>query len=131
MGLARAVPIALFGGACACWIAAVVTGGARVTVLLIVPVVSGTSWLLALGTLFLFAAIGSTFLLLPGAPIEAGPARSVADGAPSAWSGGVVLVGPFPILLGRWRGAPRWVYWSAVVVGLVLLAAVFAVAIGR
>jgi uncharacterized membrane protein len=104
---------------------AVLTGGARLELVVVIPVVvaSGSPWFLA-GVLCLFGGIlaigaGST-LELPTdrGPIDAGPTTASAGGA-----GGVVLLGPIPIFFGAWKSPGRpWVLLAAAVGAAMLIA---------
>lgn len=105
---------------------AVATGGAHLYLVLIIPVVTGTSPLFAAGVLVLIVGI----LLLPLAwaagalePPPAGGAPHPAPPVPSeagSSSGGVLFVGPVPVFLGGWRRNPPIAYRWAVVAGAVL-----------
>ncbi len=104
---------------------ALATGGARLYLLLIVPVVSGTSLAFVLSVVFLAAG----FLLLPFAFVQEPPAEAAAT-APAppgssastgeGGSGGLILVGPIPIFFGTWRRNPPISYRWAILVGVVL-----------
>jgi uncharacterized membrane protein len=114
---------------------AVATGQARLYLVVIVPVVSGSSPLLALGVVALLAGL----LALPFAFGAEAPPRSLptapraappgAPPAPREAMGGVVIVGPFPIFFGGWRRPSRRAYWLAVVVGVAALVVLVAVAL--
>jgi uncharacterized protein (TIGR00304 family) len=128
-----------FLAAAALWVAAaalivhsVLDGGATVTLVIIVPVVSGSSAEFLVGVALLIAG----FVLLwfsfaytyaepetPPAP-PSGTGSSVPGGA-----GGVVLIGPVPIVFGSWRGISRRARWLLALVGaLVLIVVVLAAA---
>lgn len=113
----------------------VLRGSASVSLLLIVPVVSGTSALFLVGVVLLFFGI----LLLPfafaaGWEIErrpyAAPGRHQGP-APAdeitGGGGGLVLLGPVPVFFGSWRNPSRAAYWAAALVGVVVLAIVLLV----
>jgi len=87
-------------------------GGAHVALVIIFPVVYGSSWELALGILLFFLAIVTVFVgiageggLRPGGVLLR--AGGGGDGPPSGRNtldfGGVVLVGPFPIIFSSRR----------------------------
>lgn len=111
-------------------LAAVATGAAQVELLVILPVfVGGASALFLGGVLAIFLglvllplSLGMEFAL---DPIGAEPTESSAPPR----SGGVVLVGPFPLFFGSWRSPSRASWWvaagvgAAMVVALLLLAA--------
>ena len=86
---------------------AVSTGGAQVHLLLIVPVVTGTSPLAFLGVLLILAAMVLGFVSLAGRELPAtdeAPGASTAPAGvaptPSKSFGGVVFLGPFPLVFG-------------------------------
>lgn len=104
---------------------ALATGGARLYLLLIVPVVTGTT--LAFGLAVLFLVVG--FLLLPFTfvyeDLSEVPAISPTSPSPPspagpADSGGLILIGPVPIFFGSWRRSPPISYRWAVLVGVLL-----------
>lgn len=88
---------------------AFLTGGAHLALLLVIPVVYGSSVLLAAGSLLLFVGIFLTLGGLvtgEGASPEEGPPRPSPQGAPgrkgtSSAYGGFLLVGPVPIVFGN------------------------------
>jgi uncharacterized protein (TIGR00304 family) len=108
-------------------VAAVRTGAATLTLLVFIPVVSGSSFLLVLGVVLLIGG----FVTLPLLWYEIQPQGSEsfevapADGARSTSSrgssGGLVLIGPIPIFFGAWKSSEhRTLYWVAVAVGVLL-----------
>jgi uncharacterized protein (TIGR00304 family) len=128
-GWTRAIgPLFLFVGG-GLVVHSVLQGNAHLYLLLVVPVVSGSSAEFFFGVLLVALGI----FLLPWSllgPIESEPPRSrpsrPADAAPSEGSGGVILVGPIPIFFGSWRSPSRARYLTAVGVGLALLLVVVA-----
>jgi uncharacterized membrane protein len=99
---------------------------ASVALLVIFPVVSGSSASFLLGVALLIGG----FLLLPLAlaydGVEPAPSLGSTDTelpAPrSAGSaGGFVLVGPVPIVFGSWKGVSRRTRWLLALAGTVLL----------
>jgi uncharacterized membrane protein len=111
-------------------IEAVRTGGARLFLFLIFPVLSGSS--LAFGLAVVFLVIG--LFLLPlvfvrGEPSEIPAAGTVAAGPSSSpeegGAGGLVLIGPVPIFFGSWRRRPPISYRWAVLIGVVLAVLAF------
>jgi uncharacterized membrane protein len=104
---------------------ALVTGGARFYLLLIVPVFTGTTPLFLLSVVLLVVG----FLLLPlvfasTEPPEVPSARAASTASPPAatppTSGGILLVGPIPIFFGAWRRNPPIPYRWALLVGVAL-----------
>ncbi|MCI4364340.1 MAG: DUF131 domain-containing protein [Thermoplasmata archaeon] len=101
---------------------AVERGEAHLYLLLIVPVVTGSSALFGLGVLGIVAGIVLLFFSL-GEDLPAPPNPTVGAGAnqASVGSGGVVLIGPIPIFVGSWRNPSRRAYWLAVAFGCLFL----------
>ena len=106
----------------------VVRGGATVSLVLIVPVVSGSSVEFLVGVGLVIAGFVALLLAAAGTgsewehvPEEAAPAP--ASGAGGA--GGVVLVGPIPIVFGSWRGVSRRTRWVLALFGAALLIVVW------
>jgi uncharacterized membrane protein len=106
----------------------VVKGGANVALLVIVPVVSGSSLTFLLGVVLLVVG----FLALPFAVAEgwgetppALPSNGTAPPAGQGGVGGVVLIGPVPIVFGSWKGISRRTRWWLALAGAVLLTVAF------
>jgi len=119
-------PVVLWSLGLATIVLAVRSGGASFGLLLIFPVVHGGSPWLALGSLLIFAGFVALGFVGSGgrAPGDTRPASSAgspaADATPTT-GGGVVLVGPIPILFGSWKGDPT-AYRRWAILGLVLTA---------
>ena len=130
MHLVRSLPFALLAAGVVSLVAAVATGEATFYLVLVVPVLTGSSGLPLLGVVLLFLG----FLTLPlGFPTDAHEGNDVllssAPSSPrgptprsSSGSGGVILLGPVPIFFGSWKDPSSRVYWVAVLVGVVVLA---------
>jgi uncharacterized membrane protein len=130
------VPLVLLGAGVALIADAVVAGGATVAIVVIVPVLSGSSAEFLLGVALLVGAFFSLPFVLsteppeaPALPSTAPPPPSVTSGGPTA--GGLVLLGPVPIFFGSWRNvSARTRLWialvGAVVLALFLVGAFFA-----
>lgn len=105
---------------------AVATGGAHLYLVLIFPVVAGTSPLFAVGVLLLIAGIFLLpFLWAAGfeepSPSTGGvPPSATPPVGPKSRSGGILFVGPVPVFLGGWRENPPISYRWAVVAGAAL-----------
>ena len=106
----------------------VVEGGANVALLVIVPVVSGSSLTFLLGVVLLVVG----FLSLPFAAAErwdeeppALPSGGTASTEGQSGLAGVVLLGPVPIVFGSWKGISRRTRWWLALVGAVLLTVAF------
>ena len=125
----RAVSIALWGLGVALIADAVLRGGAEVSLVVIVPVVSGQSAEFLLGIVCVFAGfLTLPWLLFDRVPLASPPEERAAEPtSPSlrpptqVGGGGLVLIGPVPILFGGWRNVSRRTRWWLVVAGGVIL----------
>jgi uncharacterized protein (TIGR00304 family) len=104
----------------------VADGGASVSLFVIIPVVSGSSLSFLLGVLLLFVG----FLSLPFAlASEEEDEPTVGDRATARSEesgggfGGVVLVGPVPVVFGSWKRISHRARWVLAVLGAVLFTA--------
>ena len=85
-------------------VAAVLQGAARASIVVIFPVLTGSSFGFLLGTLLVFAGVLGLFL---GAAEDGSASADPRAGDPGGGAGGVVLIGPFPIFFGSWSGPGR------------------------
>jgi uncharacterized membrane protein len=122
-----AVPVALLVAGVALVADAVLRGGATVSLVVVVPVVSGDSAEFLLGIVALVAGFLSLPFLLgeavdPGEPTLASEPPSAAP-VPSEGptTGGLVLVGPVPIFFGSWRNVSTRTRWAVALVGALVL----------
>jgi len=105
---------------------AVVHGRALISLVVFVPVISGSSGEFLVGVVLLVAGLFVLPLTL-WEPSEIGPfLPGDADPAePSRGStmegGGLVLVGPVPIFFGSWRNVSRRTRWVVALVGALVL----------
>ena len=102
----------------------VLDGGASVSLVLIIPVISGSS----LSFLFGVALLIAGFVTLVFAASEGGitatapPSAESSPASPNAGgAGGLILVGPVPIVFGSWRGISRRTCWWLALLGAVVL----------
>jgi len=103
----------------------VVDGGASVALLVVIPVISGSSLAFLLGVVLLIAGFFSLPFTLAeeweGALAPSGPtaptSRSSSD---QGGAGGFVLIGPVPIVFGTWKGVSRRTRWLLALAGGVL-----------
>lgn len=140
MRLVRGIPVAFLAAGVASLVAAVATGEATVYLVLVVPVLAGSSGLLLLGIVLLFLGFFTLPLGFPGESEEGrggilpepapGMPRPATPPAP-AGSGGVILLGPVPLFFGSFRNPSPRVYWLAVLVGAVVLAVVLGFFVAR
>jgi uncharacterized protein (TIGR00304 family) len=115
---------------------AVASGDARLHLVVIIPVISGTGPVFAGGTLLFMAGLMVTFVghslrsfermeALEGPPPrpEEGEARPPAARAPAGGPefGGVVFIGPIPIVFGKGQRTSRWMLVASVVFGILLV----------
>ena len=104
----------------------VAQGGASVALVVIIPVVSGSSATFLAGVVLLLVSFVALALAFSGGWEEEPPlpARGTAPAAPaprSGGAGGFVLIGPVPIVFGSWRGVSRKVRALLALVGAVIL----------
>lgn len=94
----------------------IVEQGASLYLVVFVPVVSGSSLSFLLGVALLLVG----FFTLPWAldargeaavPAPSPPAAAPSSPEPSGGVGGVVLLGPVPIVFGSWKGVSRRTRW--------------------
>ncbi len=112
---------------------ALARGEANLYLVLVVPVVTGSGVLLASGILFIFAGFFLTFLFWPvrtiGLPpeVDASQAREVSQvpAPPARRWGGVLFLGPLPVVFGS---DPR-VTRAMLLVGIALFLALLALTI--
>jgi uncharacterized membrane protein len=105
---------------------ATLRGTAHASIVLIVPVLSGSSPEFVIGTLLTFLGILGILLLAAGVEVE----RGGGDAAPPGGrGGGVVLIGPVPIFFGEWKAIGRRGYWGWVTVGAIVSALIILLAV--
>jgi len=110
-------------------LAAVVTGAAHLLVVVVVPVfVGGASLLFFGGIIALFLGIFLLPLAFASELEEPGSVPAPDSPPPSGGSGGVILIGPIPVFFGGWKHPGRRTYWTAALVGALVLLLLFAVA---
>jgi len=127
------IPVALFLAGVAAIIAAAATGEVDVQLLVIFPVISGSSWLFILGVALIIGSFVVGFLLVasvfseyepvePQIPSEPRVAGSKTPARKTGY-GGVVLIGPVPIVF----GSDRRVTMAMLIVAVVLFAIILAI----
>ncbi len=131
MRWAALVPFGLFGAGVALVALALREGQAVVGIAIVVPFVVGTSIAFLLGVAALFLGFVTLPLAFPPAEETAtlAPSTPPAGEARASW-GGIVLIGPVPLLFGSARNVPNWVRYVAAAVGAVVLAVFVVVVVG-
>jgi len=125
--------VAALCGGVALVVLSVVEGAASVALVLVFPVVTGSSLLFLGGVVLIVAG----FLTIPFALVEdwseaipvspEGPSPETAASGRSGGVGGLVLVGPVPILFGSWKGVSRRTrVWLALLGAVLLIVALVA-----
>jgi len=111
---------------------AVLRGQATLAIVVIVPVITGSSPELLAGVGLILAGFLGWAVLAAGdlePPARSTPPRGERpfSGGPSggSFAGGVVLIGPVPIFLGGYRPGHRRVWWAWVAAGLILTGVVW------
>lgn len=105
-----------------------IQGASSVALVIVFPVVSGSSVPFLLGVLLVFVG----FFALPFALAhewDEGPRHAPSSPLPSAepqgGGGGFVLIGPIPILFGSWKKVGRRLRWLLALAGAILLTFAF------
>ena len=104
-------------------VVSIVEGSANVSLIIIIPIISGSSFVFLLGVILLVVGFfGLAFALADGSEELPPPAPG---GAPSSsrtqgGAGGIVLIGPVPIVFGTWKGISRRTQQCLVLAGAVL-----------
>lgn len=128
MRLAKVVPLLFWGLALVLVLDSIYRGGASVSLIVVFPIIYGRSVEFLLGVAFLLAG----FLAVPWLFSEEGreplSEASPLDGGlhtepPRArgGAGGLILVGPVPILFGSWQEVSPRVKWALVLVGALIV----------
>ena len=115
-------------------VVSVVQGGATVSLVVIIPVVSGSSATFVAGVALVIAGFLALLLAFSGPwPLEEAPlgpdAQGTSSGKAAGGAGGFVLIGPVPIVFGSWRGISRRDRWRLALVGAVVLIVVLLAAV--
>lgn len=129
------LPVLIFVAGVACIAAAVANGEAEVSLLLVFPVVSGSSGLFFLGTILIVLSFFVGFAMLAMGHAELGRLQTdpgQAAGRPGAQKdtryGGVVLIGPVPIAFGSDRNMAVIMLVVGIAVAVVVLGLILAFA---
>ncbi len=127
------VALLVTGIALVAW--SVVEGGASVALLVVIPVVSGSSLAFLLGVVLLILGFFSLPFTLAeewdGSPAPAGPSTPISPPASTQGSaGGFVLIGPVPIVFGTWKGVSRRTRWLMALAGGLLFTLAIVVVLG-
>jgi uncharacterized protein (TIGR00304 family) len=124
------VPIGLLGASAALIAWAILHGGASLAVVVVVPVIFGSSVIFFAGVVLLLAGLFTVPLAFePGVETEETPVASPPGPAPSSsgGGGGLVLIGPVPIFFGSWKHvSSRTRLWVAGVGAAILVVAAVA-----
>lgn len=114
MRVASFIAPALIAGGVAAVVGAILTGGAQAGIVVVFPVIFGSSALFLVGVLLLIAGIFALPLAFGVSEVEPSTSGNVT-------SGGLVLIGPVPIFWGSAGHASRRVRLLAAVAGGLLL----------
>jgi uncharacterized membrane protein len=103
----------------------VADGSARLYLVLLFPVITGSSPLFVLGLLGVVGGLIVFFLSAEGAAVGPGYGGrgTTPSGGRTSTSGGVVLIGPVPVFFGAWKGPSRRSYRLAVFLGCIFFVA--------
>ena len=128
MRLAIIAAAALWIAGLALVVLAIVRGDATVSLVLIVPVVSGSSVDFLLGVALVIAGFVALFWVAVAGGLEWDRVPAEATPAPesgSSGAGGLLLIGPVPIVFGSWRGISRRARWLLALLGADLVIVVW------
>lgn len=109
----RMIPPVLFVSGVVLTILSVIQGEASVGLMVFIPIVYGGGWMLGLGILFVFSSFISFFFLSGSETISGGDKRY----------GGVIFIGPIPMVFGSDKEITRTMLIIAVVLAIILLLA--------
>ena len=130
------IPVFVFLAGVACIIAAAATGEAEVQLFIIFPIISGSSLLFIVGVLLIVASFVLGFILAATTITEMEPVQplppkdTVRTGQTTEGPrrntryGGVVLIGPIPIIF----GSDRKMAWIMLALAIILIVVVLALA---
>lgn len=126
------IPIAMFLSGIACTAAAVAIGDAEVQLVIVIPLISGTGWLFVLGVVLIMASFVLGFVLAASFMREEAEGSGVppsltghpGEGVQRRESryGGVILIGPVPIVFGSDKNIALIMLAIAVAVAAIVLA---------
>jgi len=123
-------PIAVFASGIACIATAVAGGEAEVRLFLIFPVFNGSGWLFILGTLLVVLSffVGFAMVAIRGPEADwskpgSAESRPPATAHRKSTYGGVVLVGPIPIVFGSSKRMAIFMLIVGIALAIVLLGA--------
>ncbi|HKN07457.1 MAG TPA: DUF131 domain-containing protein [Thermoplasmata archaeon] len=122
--------IAILAVGVALIVVSVFEGRASVSLLVIFPVISGSSLTFLLGVVFLIVGFFSLPFALSDGWESAPPSSSNRTAPPSnvgSGVGGFVLIGPVPFVFGSWKGISRRARWALALSGAVLFLVVLVV----
>jgi uncharacterized protein (TIGR00304 family) len=99
---------------------AVAVGQAELSLFLIIPVVHGSGALMALSILLIFGGLALTFMSMSLGSVGE-PDDTLQEGARKEW-GGVILLGPIPIVFGSGRSLRgKWPLLALAIISSLLL----------
>jgi len=130
------IPVFVFLAGVACIIAAAATGEAEVQLFIIFPIISGSSLLFIVGVLLIVASFVLGFILAATTitemePVQPLPPKDTVRAGQTTEGprrntryGGVVLIGPIPIIF----GSDRKMAWTMLALAIILIVVVLALA---
>ncbi len=130
------IPVLVFLAGVGCIIAAAVTGEAKVELLVVFPLISGSSLLFILGVVLIVLSFILGFVIAATSTMEqaaetgqdnGGTQNPAAENHQRTRFGGVVLIGPVPIIF----GSDRRLALIMIILAIVLMAIVLALALVR
>ncbi|HYA54322.1 MAG TPA: DUF131 domain-containing protein [Thermoplasmata archaeon] len=118
----------------ACVALSIAEGGASIALVVVIPVISGSSAAFVVGVALVIAGFVAMLFAASAnwpeepetAPPSTGDTTATSTSQRSGSAGGFVLIGPVPIVFGSWRGISRRDRWLLALVGAAVLIAVLA-----
>jgi uncharacterized membrane protein len=116
------VPIVLLGAGAGLVLLALLEGGAHLALIVVIPVFFGGSLEFVLGVLLLVGGFVGLPLAFDGESVPTSGRGTTTGGSGSSGSGGLVLIGPIPIFIGRWKSVSGRARLAAALVGAAIVA---------
>jgi uncharacterized protein (TIGR00304 family) len=120
-------PFALLAAGIGLVVWAALHGGATAYLIVVFPVIAGDSGLFLLGVLLIVVGLLMLPFALLASDLSEGKGRRTSPPPPSISTGGVILIGPVPILFGAWKNISSRQRWALAILGVALLALVLVV----
>ena len=111
----RMFPLILFLIGISLIILSVIKGESQLALFLIFPVIYGAGVIMIFGILMIFLSFASLFFIIPS-QVDNQPTEIQRD---SKW-GGIIFVGPIPIVIGKDRSITRTMLYIGLVIAVIM-----------